>query len=128
MLSRSLQAKKSVTVRVQEDDGPEFIELPAAAVEMLLGILAAMKQGRNISITNGDTELTTAQAANVLRVSRPFLIKLLEKGEIPYHKVGTHRRIRVNDVMIYKVKMIKERNAILDQLAVEEQKLGIDHV
>lgn len=66
-------------------------------------------------------ELTTVQAADILHVSRPFLIKLLEEGQIPYHKVGKHRRIQVEDVMNYKHSINQQREAVLDQLAADAQ-------
>lgn len=66
-------------------------------------------------------ELTTDEAANVLNVSRPFLIKLLEEGSIPFRKVGEHRRIRMEDVMAYKTAIDQEREGVLDQLVAEAQ-------
>ena len=72
-------------------------------------------------------ELTTLQAAKVLGVSRPFLIKLLESGTLPYRKVGTHHRIRMEDVMNYKASIDKEREVILDQLVEEAQKLDMGY-
>ena len=69
------------------------IELPASAVQLLLEILEQMASGNAFTLTSLQAELTTNQAAELLRVSRPFLIKLLENGEMPFRKVGSHRRI-----------------------------------
>jgi excisionase family DNA binding protein len=68
-----------------------------------------------------DTELTTVEAAEMVNVSCPYLIKLLEAGDIPYHKVGAHRRIRLKDVMHYKQTIDRERKAALDQLVRDSQ-------
>ncbi|MBV9388439.1 MAG: helix-turn-helix domain-containing protein [Chroococcidiopsidaceae cyanobacterium CP_BM_ER_R8_30] len=73
-------------------------------------------------------ELSTIEAASVLNVSRPFLIKLLEQGQIPCRKVGKHRRIRMEDLMTYKATIDTEREAILDQLVAEAQAEDMGYV
>ena len=75
----------------------------------------------------GDATLAV-QAADILNVSRPFLIKLLEDGQIPYRKVGKHRRIRMEDVMNYKQAIDRERESVLDQLVAnaQEQDMGYE--
>jgi len=88
---------------------------------LLMDILEAMATGRGITIIPENAELTTVEAAEVLNVSRPFLIKLLDEGAIPHRKVGTHRRVRMEDVMNYKTKIDAEREAALDQLVVDAQ-------
>ena len=102
-------------------DHDEPIELPAGAVTLLLDILGAMASGQGVTLIPEDTELTTVQAADVLHVSRTFLIKLLEEGQIPYRRVGKHRRIRMEDVMSYKRAIDEQREAVLDQLVAEAQ-------
>ena len=82
---------------------------PAGAVALLMDILEAMAAGRGVTIIPENAELTTVEAADVLNVSRPFIIKLLDEGAIPHRKVGKHRRIRVDDVMNYKAKIDAER-------------------
>jgi excisionase family DNA binding protein len=99
----------------------EPIELPAGAVALLMEILEAMAAGRGVTIIPENAELSTVQAAEVLNVSRPFLIKLLEDGSIPHRKVGKHRRVRMEDVMSYKAAIDNEREAVLDQLAADAQ-------
>ena len=86
-----------------------------------MGILEAMAKGQGITIIPESAKLTTVQAADVLNVSRPFLIKLLDKHKIPHCKVGKHRRIRMEDVMDYKALIDAERESVLDQLAAEAQ-------
>ena len=71
-------------------------------------------------------ELSTQQAANILNVSRPYLIKLLESGEIPYYKVGKHRRILAQELYNYKSDIDTERSQTLDELTALTQELGLD--
>ena len=104
-----------------EAEKEQPIQLPAAAVALLMDILEAMAAGRGITIIPENAELTTVEAADVLNVSRPFLIKLLDEGAIPHRKVGTHRRVRMEDVMNYKTKIDAEREAVLDQLVADAQ-------
>jgi excisionase family DNA binding protein len=74
-----------------------------------------------------DAEITTQQAAEILNVSRPHVIKLLEKGEIPYKKVGSHRRILLQDILEYESKFRSDRRKKLDYLAKEAQKLNLGY-
>ena len=120
-LSRYVRAKAPLKLRVTDADQAEPIELPAGAVALLMDILEAMATGRGVTIIPENAELTTVQAADVLNVSRPFLIKLLDEGRIPHHKVGKHRRIRMEDVMAYKADIDRKREAVLDLLAAEAQ-------
>ena len=128
MLSRYAREDQSLTVQVMDADHDEPIELPAGAVTLLLDILGAMASGQGVTIIPEDAELTTVQAADILHVSRPFLIKLLEAGQIPYRKVGKHRRVRMEDVMNYKWAIDQQREAVLDQLVADaqEQDMGYD--
>jgi excisionase family DNA binding protein len=80
-----------------------------------------MAAGRGVTLIPQKAELTTVQAAEILNVSRPFLIKLLESKEIPYRKVGKHRRVKMEDVMAYKDRIDKERESILDALVADAQ-------
>jgi excisionase family DNA binding protein len=104
-----------------ESDGEDALELPPGAVAMLMDILNAMAAGRGVTVIPENAELTTVQAAEVLNVSRPFLIKLLDEGAIPHRKVGRHRRLRFEDVMSYKERIDRDREAVLDQLTAEAQ-------
>lgn len=121
LLSRYTQSKAPLKLRVTDGDQAEPIELPAGAVTLLMDILEAMAAGQGVTIIPENAELTTVQAAEVLNVSRPFLIKLVDEQKIPHRKVGKHRRIRMEDVMAYKASIDAEREGVLDQLAAEAQ-------
>ncbi|HXW71158.1 MAG TPA: helix-turn-helix domain-containing protein [Methylocella sp.] len=86
-----------------------------------MDILEAMAAGHGVTIIPESAELTTVQAAELLNVSRPFLIKLLDNGVIPHRKVGKHRRVRMEDVMAYKAAIDREREGVLDRLVGEAQ-------
>ncbi len=121
ILSRLAQRDYPVTLCVMDDESLEPLHLPNQAVNLLMTILEAMANGQNIKIIPDQTELTTMQAANILGVSRPYLIKLLETEQIPYRKVGKHRRILMEDVMAYKQAIDAEREVVLDQLVADAQ-------
>lgn len=118
--------KQDLRVRIFEGDGPD-IELPAAAVQLLVHLLAQMAEGNAVTLMPIHAELTTQQAAELLGVSRPFLVKELDDRKIPYRKVGTHRRILFADLMAYKDKMDAKRHEILDELAKQAQELDMGY-
>ena len=92
------------------------VELPASALEALQLVLDALSRGQSITIVPRDRELTSQEAADLLNVSRPHLIKLLGQGDIPFHRVGTHRRIKIEDVLAYRKRRDAERDAALTEL------------
>jgi excisionase family DNA binding protein len=120
-LSRYRGRAGSLSIRVADADQEQPLELPSAAVALLIDILEAMAAGRGVSIIPENAELTTVQAAAILNVSRPYLIKLLAEGAIPHRKVGKHRRILMEGVMTYKSRIDQEREDVLDRLAAEAQ-------
>ena len=125
ILARHIKKGEHLQLRIVAAEQDEVIVLPASVATLLLGILRMTANGLGIALTPLHSVLTTRQAADLLNVSRPFLVKLLESGEIPFHKVGRHRRIRREDVMIYKQELRQEREAFLDRLAAESQRLGL---
>jgi len=120
-LSRYARRKKPLSLRVAEAGQEQPIELPAGAVALLMDVLEAMAAGRGVTIIPENAELTTVEAASILNVSRPFLIRLLDEKVIPHRRVGKHRRILIDDVMTYKEGIDAEREAVLAQLTAEAQ-------
>jgi excisionase family DNA binding protein len=102
---------------------------PKSAVLIFFEILEKMAEGSTIAVLLSDdnSELSTQQAAEILGSSRPHIVSLLERGEIPFKKVGTHRRVRLKDVLAYQQKMKKVRAANLDALAREAQDLNMGY-
>lgn len=93
------------------------LELPADAAQLILDILGHMARGDAVTLIPVHAELTTQQAADLLNVSRPTLVKLLEQGRLAFQKPGRHRRIKFEEVMRYKQESERARNSALDELA-----------
>lgn len=127
LLSRFAKRDRPLTLRVTDIEQEQPIELPAGAVRMLMDILEAMAAGHGVTIIPENAELTTVQAADILNVSRPYVIGLLEEGRIPFRKVGKHRRIRMEDVMAFKLAIDRDREAALDRLAADAQANGMGY-
>lgn len=96
--------------------GGDPIELPEPALKALRVVVDAMSRGQEITLIQHPRELTSQEAAGILHVSRPHLIKLLDRGELPFHRVGTHRRIKIEDVLAYRERRDGERRAALAEL------------
>lgn len=105
--------------------GGEESIIPEEVKQIWLTCLRSMLEGKAIEIVEFNQYMTTQQAANILGVSRPFLIKLLKQGEIPYTKVGTHRKIYLEDLINYKEKRDKQREEALDELINMTEELGL---
>ena len=116
---------RSLKVRVEQDK--EAITIPMSAVRLLADILAEMAKGNAVTIVPLSAELTTQQAADLLNVSRPFLIEQLENGTVPFRKVGTHRRILFRDLMAYKQQIDQDRLNALEDLSALDQRLGLGY-
>jgi excisionase family DNA binding protein len=105
----------------------EVVTIPLKALHLLNSIISNMAQGKSIALMPTDAEVSTQQAAEILNVSRPHVIKLLEKGEIPHKKVGSHRRILLQDILKYESNFKSERRKKLDYLAKEAQQLNLGY-
>ena len=127
-LSGLLKKKAPRTLRVQPEGAKEVtVTVPTEAFELFLDILAQMAKGNAVSIVPVHAELTTQQAADLLNVSRPFLVGLLDDNKIPYRTVGTHRRVMVADLLKYKERDSAHRKKVADELAEEAQKHGLGY-
>ena len=121
-------AEASLQLRpVDQPNDPETIALPPPAVSLLREILSELANGRVVTVAAPHSELTTQQAADLLNVSRPYLVKLLENRAIPFRRVGNRRRVRLTDVLAYRRREESERQQILDELTAEAEHLGIEY-
>ena len=120
--------KRTVRVRSETDDDEEVsVVVPAEAFEMFLAVLAQMANGNAVTVVPVHAELTTQEAADMLNVSRPHLVKLLDEEKIPHRMVGTHRRVLVADLLTFKRDDDAKRKAIADELVAEAEKLGLGY-
>lgn len=127
-LLRRRSKKQLLKLRVQTKNGAgEIISIPGSAFHLFADMLAEMGKGNGVVVVPVQSEVTTQQAAELLNVSRPFLIEQMEKGLIPFRKVGSHRRIFVRDVMAYKHRTDRSRLKALDELSALDQKLSLGY-
>lgn len=127
LAARKLGKRLSVRIRVGDGEDTEPVVVPTSAVRLFLHMLAEMSQGNAVTLIPTHAELTTQQAADLLNVSRPYVVKLLDEGRIPSRSVGKYRRVRFDDLMTYKRKDDEARAKILDQLAAEAQELEMGY-
>lgn len=118
-------AHEPIRVIVDEED-QQPLALPRAAVELMARVLAHMAMGQGVSIVPLNAELTTQQAADILNVSRPYLIGLLDEGKIEYKMVGTHRRVLAASLMAYQRTDDATRRSAADELSAITQEMGLD--
>jgi excisionase family DNA binding protein len=105
----------------------EALPLPPSVVKLLHYILNETARGNPVTLVSMESELTTQQAADILNVSRPYFVKLLDRKKLPYRKVGSHRRVLLRDVLIYKELSDKERRQALRELVEEAQELNMGY-
>ncbi len=99
--------------------------LPDSLYSFLVELIGLLNEGKSVMIVQNQAKLTTMEAALLLGVSRQFLVNLLGKGEIPYHMVGTHRRIYAQDLFQYKVQRDGQRHKVIRELAQAEAQEGL---
>jgi excisionase family DNA binding protein len=127
IFARHTDKQGRLTFQIREGKEKESVVIPAAAARLFKDILTQMSEGNAVTLLPLQIELTTQQAADLLNVSRPFLIGLLDGGKIPCRKVGTHRRINAKDVLAYKGTIDAERNRALNELAKQAQELNMGY-
>lgn len=116
-----------VVVTLEGNEEKSVLKIPTRALELLQNILTHVANGQEITLMPQHTELSTQQAADILNVSRPFFVGLLERNELPYHKVGTHRRVYLEDVLTYKANINTKRQQVLKELAEQAQELNMGY-
>ncbi|HEY4320387.1 MAG TPA: helix-turn-helix domain-containing protein [Gemmatimonadales bacterium] len=117
----------SFDLRSADGSARACITLPRPAFDLLIEMLGQLANGNAMTLVPVNAELTTQQAADMLNVSRPHLISLLETGEIKYHRVGTHRRIAAPDLMEYQRATAAMRKEAMAELAAEAQRLRLGY-
>lgn len=122
------QLQDELTLQAKDSNGQlQELHLPASAVRLLLSLLSEMAQGHAVTLVPYHAELTTQQAADFLNVSRPHLVSLLEKGGVPFRKVGTHRKVLFRDIVTYQQETKRKRELSLDELVAQSQDLGMGY-
>lgn len=112
---------------VDETQQREVVELPTFALRLLGEILGELALGNAVKVVPIHAELTTQEGADILNVSRPHLVKLLNEGALPHTKTGRHRRIKLADLMAYKEQRDQASRAAMDELAAQAQELGMGY-
>ena len=125
ILAKEFAPAERVTIQHEGDD--ESIEIPRQVFNVLMRVLAVMSEGKAFSLIPMDKELTTQQAADILNVSRPYLNKILDLGDIAHRKVGRNRRIKFSDLMEYKKTQELKSKAAIQELADQAQELDMGY-
>ncbi len=128
-------AVRTALQRLTSDEGLDIVgrdsgkagELPELATSLIRRLLQDLAAGRAVTIIPLDADVSTFQAAEILNVSRPYVIKLLDAAAIPFHMVGTHRRIRLDDLLAYKERQDRIADAAMDELVAEAQELKLGY-
>lgn len=128
----ALDNSNAVNIAVVEDgveklDHSPLLRLPPKVLRLIADLLGSLAEGKAVSVVPKDLDVTTQEAAMFLNVSRPYLIRLLEEGKIRFHKVGSHRRIRFDDLVRYKEERTRKSNDALQALADQAQEIGLDY-
>lgn len=117
-------ARSGQSIRLVDADGSP-IEVPGELVVMLRAVVEQLRAGNGVSVASVHAELTTVEAAEMLGVSRPHLVKLLEQGAMPHRMVGSHRRVRLVDVLAYRDRQDEQSRRALDELTAQAEELGL---
>ena len=126
-LAAHMAESNGLRLEIKTGTTTDELVLPPSALRLLLCALTEMGEGNAVTLTPIRAELTSQQAADLLNVSRPHVVKLLDEGAIPSRKVGTHRRVRLEDLLAYKRDFQARRHAALEELAGLSQDLKMGY-
>jgi len=115
--------REGKAILIGPETGEEPVEFPGSSFEALRLVVDAMAQGQTIVLMPHGKEVTTQEAAELLHISRPHLIKLCDDGTLPFHRVGSHRRLRIEDVLGYRERRAIERREHLRELTQASEEL-----
>lgn len=121
----ALRDRRSVKLSVR---GGRSVEVPGSALDGFLATLEAVAEGSTVEVVRTEAEVSTQQAARMLNVSRPTAVRLFDTGEITSHKVGSHRRARLKDVLEYRDAEAARRRAVLDEMVRDAEDMGVNDV
>lgn len=121
----SVKKDKAAPLAVSIEGFEQTVQLPHSVVKLLVGVLSNYAAGQGVTIVPAHAELTTQQAADMLNVSRPYLVKLLGEGKINHKMVGTHRRIPASAVIEYRAEQEIETRGAADELVALDQEMGL---
>jgi len=124
---KSRTKKKASTISIEIDNTGETITIPIKAFNLLKEVLLNMAEGNSIALFPTNSEISTQEAANILNISRPHFVKLLEIGEIPFIKIGTHRRVQLKDIVDYENRINKRKRKNLNLLSKQAQELKMGY-
>lgn len=126
-MASAAKVSPGLTVRLSVGGEEEDVPLPPTLAKAVAAALTEVADGHAVHLSRADEEVTTSEAAELLNVSRPYLVRLLDEGAIPHRKVGTHRRVRRADVLTYRARQYREAEEALQELADQAQALGIGY-
>jgi len=123
MLNKAREAKPRHSVQIIDRSGKQ-VELPDPLTDVMARAATLLAEGRSVSVIADDEMLSTQGAAELLNVSRQYVVRLVDQGSLPAVKVGSHRRLKARDVEAYKVQRDADRDAALDRLAYASEEIG----
>jgi excisionase family DNA binding protein len=127
-IMESLDRSKAAEIVLTSDDGElPAVSLPPNSLRLIAQLLGEMSEGQTVTVVPAEREFSTLEAAHVLNVSRPFLIKQMEAGLLPYRMVGSHRRVTAENLMAYRQTMQGRQAEALQRMSDDAAELGLDY-
>lgn len=122
-LKKAAKSGKSIQISLKPDQ--QSLHIPEKAMKLLISILNSMAEGKDTAVLSAETYLTTQEAADYMKMSRPHLVQILEAGDIPFIKVGSHRRVKFSDLVAFDKKLRREQQKGLKEMARMDQEEGL---